>query len=469
MICTEYKKKTPKPILKVDPQLPPWEQSPPLHNRWHPEIPPVATVSEGEVFRVECIDWTGGQIKNTDSADDVKHVDLTQVHYLSGPISVPTAKPGDLLKVDFLNLSALPGDEWGFTGTFHKDNGGGFLTDHYPEATKAIWDFEGIYCCSRHIPGVRFAGLIHPGLIGTAPSAELLKMWNDRETALDAEEGTPKAKTLCSVMHTRPLACLPNPTGAMLGQLGHFGSKMGKDEKWDKIAAEAARTVPGRENGGNCDIKNLSTGCAVYFPVFVDGANLSMGDMHFSQGDGEVSFCGAIEMSGVLDLKCTVIKGGMKMLPAVGPSPLCVNPIFEIGPIEPRFSEWLVFEGISVDEKGEQHYLDATLAYKRAVLNCIKYLSQFGYTEEQVYLLLSCCPCEGRISGIVDVPNAVATLAIPTAIFDQDVKPKAGAVLEALAKGVSVMKKAPDCAHETDKIAPPEPCDERLSKKTRTE
>lgn len=29
-----------------------------------------------------------------------------------------------------------------------------------------------------------------------------------------------------------------------------------------------------------------------------------MGDMHFSQGDGEVSFCGAIEMSGFLELKC---------------------------------------------------------------------------------------------------------------------------------------------------------------------
>ena len=27
---------------------------------------------------------------------------------------------------------------------------------------------------------------------------------------------------------------------------------------WDKIAKEGARTVPGRENGGNCDIKNLS-------------------------------------------------------------------------------------------------------------------------------------------------------------------------------------------------------------------
>jgi len=231
------------------------------------------------------------------------------------------------------------------------------LTEHYPRASKAIWDIEGVYCSSRHIPGVRFAGLIHPGLIGTAPSADLLQMWNRRESALCEEEGTPNEKTLCGCLHTRPLACLPEPKGAMLGKLGHFQSRMGKDAEWDKIADEAARTVPGRENGGNCDIKNLSRGCTVYFPVFVPGANLSMGDMHFSQGDGEVSFCGAIEMSGFLELKCSVIKDGMKLLPVVGPSPLSVNPIFEIGPLEPRYSEWLVFEGVSVDEKGVQHYL----------------------------------------------------------------------------------------------------------------
>jgi len=46
----------------------------------------------------------------------------------------------------------------------------------------------------------------------------------------------------------------------MLGKLGHFVEKSGTDEAWDKIASEAARTVPGRENGGNCDIKNLSRG-----------------------------------------------------------------------------------------------------------------------------------------------------------------------------------------------------------------
>jgi len=113
-----------------------------------------------------------------------------------------------------------------------------------------------------------------------------------------------------------------------------------------------------------------------------------------------------------------------RYLSPMGPTKLHVNPIFEVGPLEPRYSEYLVFEGVSVDEHGRQHYLDASVAYKRAVLNCIYYFAKFGYSPEQIYLLLSCCPCEGRISGIVDVPNACATLAVPTAIFEIDVRPK---------------------------------------------
>jgi acetamidase/formamidase len=34
-----------------------------------------------------------------------------------------------------------------------------------------------------------------------------------------------------------------------------------------------------------------------------------MGDLHFSQGDGEITFCGAIEMAGWLHLKVDLIKG----------------------------------------------------------------------------------------------------------------------------------------------------------------
>ncbi|MCL7044308.1 hypothetical protein MKW94_024161 [Papaver nudicaule] len=417
---------TPRLIVPIDLKKKPWEQDPPLHNRWHPSIPTVSEVRVGELFRIEMVDWTGGEIQDNLSAMDIKSIDLNTVHYLSGPIRVVDmegvpAKPGDLLAVEICNLGPLPGDEWGYTGSFDRENGGGFLTDHFPCATKAIWYFEGIYAYSPQIPGVRFPGLTHPGIIGTAPSMELLNIWNKRETQLE-ENGLESFK-LCEVLHSRPLANLPTPRGCILGKI-----KEGTPE-WETVASEAARTIPGRENGGNCDIKNLSRGSKVYLPVFVEGANLSTGDMHFSQGDGEVSFCGAIEMSGFLELKCEIIRNGMKeYLTPMGPTPLHVNPIFEIGPMEPRFSEWLVFEGISVDESGKQHYLDATVAYKRAVLNAIDYLSKFGYSKEQMYLLLSCCPCEGRISGIVDSPNAVATLAIPTDIFDQDIRPKVSKV-----------------------------------------
>jgi len=47
------------------------------------------------------------------------------------------------------------------------------VTQSKPNSAKAIWDFEGIYCTSRHLPHVKFAGLIHPGILGCAPSAEV--------------------------------------------------------------------------------------------------------------------------------------------------------------------------------------------------------------------------------------------------------------------------------------------------------
>lgn len=68
----------------------------------------------------------------------------------------------------------------------------------------------------------------------------------------------------------------------------HAGSA--DEEIKKKVGEEGARTIPGRpEHGGNCDIKNLSRGSKVYLPVHVAGAKFSVGDLHFSQGDGEVS------------------------------------------------------------------------------------------------------------------------------------------------------------------------------------
>lgn len=97
-------------------------------------VPFCGTIKNNEVVKIECLDWTGGQIKNNDSADDVKNVDLTQVHYLSGPFEIETAEPGDVLLVEIQDVQPFQDQPWGFTGVFHKDNGGGFLDDIYPEA-----------------------------------------------------------------------------------------------------------------------------------------------------------------------------------------------------------------------------------------------------------------------------------------------------------------------------------------------
>lgn len=371
-----------------------------IHNRWHPDIPINVWVEPGDDFKIETYDWTGGQIKNNDDASDVRDVELEQVHYLSGPIGVKGAEPGDLLVVEILDIGAKEDMLWGFNGFFSKQNGGGFLTEHFPEAQKSIWDIDGMFTKSRHVPGVKYAGLIHPGLIGCLPDRKMLDMWNTRETALFNTDP-----------HRVPeLAALPNTQSAHMGAM--------KGEERDAAAAEAARTVPPREHGGNCDIKDLSRGSKIYFPVYVDGAGLSMGDLHFSQGDGEITFCGAIEMAGWLHLKVSLIKEGVSKYGVK-------NPIFKPSPITPSYNDYLIFEGISVDEYGEQHYLDVHVAYRQACLNAIEYLKKFGYTGAQAYAILGTAPVQGHISGVVDIPNACATLWLPNDIFEWDMMPNA--------------------------------------------
>ncbi len=133
----------PETLIKVDLTQSPYENDM-IHNRWHPDIPMASWVKPGDDFILETYDWTGGFIKNNDSADDVRDIDLTTVHYLSGPVGVKGAEPGDLLVVDLLDIGAKE-SLWGFNGFFSKKNGGGFLTEHFPQAQKSIWDIEGMF------------------------------------------------------------------------------------------------------------------------------------------------------------------------------------------------------------------------------------------------------------------------------------------------------------------------------------
>ncbi|KAK2820061.1 hypothetical protein FQN49_007762, partial [Arthroderma sp. PD_2] len=105
--------------LRVDRKKPAAEQAG-IH-----VFPACGSIKNGETVKIECLDWTGGQIKNNDCADDVRDVDLTHVHYLSGPFDVETAEPGDVLVVEIQDVQPFQDEPWGFTGIFAAENGGG--------------------------------------------------------------------------------------------------------------------------------------------------------------------------------------------------------------------------------------------------------------------------------------------------------------------------------------------------------
>ncbi len=129
--------------------------------------------------------------------------------------------------------------------------------------------------------------------MGTAPSKDLLSTWKHPGGGADRHRPD----------RVPPLALPPLPKDAILGTLS--------GDAFDAAAAEAARTAPPRERRRQPGHQEPDKGSRIFYPVFVDGANLSVGDLHFSQGDGEITFCGAIEMGGFIDLRVEIIPDGM--------------------------------------------------------------------------------------------------------------------------------------------------------------
>jgi acetamidase/formamidase len=83
--------------------------------------------------------------------------------------------------------------------------------------------------------------------------------------------------------------------------------------------------APG-QHGGNLDVRKLVAGATVWLPVAVDGALLSMGDLHAAQGSGEVGGT-AIETSGEVTVRVSVepdrhLDGPLFMTPTPHPDGL---------------------------------------------------------------------------------------------------------------------------------------------------
>jgi len=359
--------------VKIHPTAPLGGDSAVGHNRWHPDIQPVARCHSGDTLVIETRDALDGQVTSTTTLPDLNHIDQNLIHPMTGPIYIEGAEPGDMLEVEIVDIEAA---EFGYT---LQSPGFGFLRDIFPDSFLVKWRLHDGFATSEQLPGIRLPADPFMGIIGVAPDMELLERAHAREAASlqRGEFGFPV---------TEPIGAIP----ASVGERG-------------------LRTGPPRENGGNIDIPQTGIGARLFFPVFVDGALFSTGDAHFAQGDGEV--CGqGIEMRAKLTARFKLHK---KQDVKFRSSQLY---FIHKAPARPQPREYMVTTGLSLDDAGNNVSESINLATRQALIEMINYLQSRGYDRQQAYAICSVA-VDLHISEVVDIPNAIVSAFLPLDIF----------------------------------------------------
>jgi formamidase len=347
------------------------------HNRYHPDIAPVLEVAEGDEVVLETRDALDGQIGPATTLADLGGLDANLVHPLTGPVFVKGAEPGDAIEVEFLDIAPQP------TAFSAIVPGLGFLRDVMTTPFLVHWTIRDGWATAPEIPGVRIPGAPFMGISATAPSAQKLKDWTEREQrALEAGG----------------FVLPPEASGAVPG---------------GRCGLEGLRTLPPRENGGNFDVKQLTKGAKLLLPVFAKGALFSTGDAHFAQGDGEVCVT-AVEMGATVAVRFKVHKGLANKRAFAGP--VFSHPGYFADPKFAAPENFLGVMGMPINAKGEIESENLTLAARNATLNMMTLLQERGFSREQAYVICSVA-VDLRISNVVDVPNYVVSALLPERIF----------------------------------------------------
>lgn len=167
----------------------------------------------------------------------------------TGPFYVEGAEPGDTLAVHFDHL--MPNREFGYTCSVVAEN------------------------------------VVEPWFVRRLPPPGRLAKWRLDRKRRTATLVSPKTK----------LGRFTIPLAPMLGCFGVAPAH-----------GEAIWTATSGPHGGNMDYRGFVAGVTVYFPVFVKGALLHVGDGHAAQGDGEIVGTG-IEASFEVQFTVRLLKG----------------------------------------------------------------------------------------------------------------------------------------------------------------
>ncbi|NHC63214.1 acetamidase/formamidase family protein [Paenalcaligenes suwonensis] len=178
------------------------------------------------------------------------------------------------------------------------------------------------------------------GLVATADTALLHQPWPERvvKVDVDAEKGV------------RWNDKITLPYEPFIGTIGVSPQ------------IEAISALVPDYYGGNMDLPDIGPGAVIYLPVQTKGAYLFLGDCHAAQGDGEL--CGvAIEHPTTTTIQVDLIKN-WKL-------------------VNPRLENEKFYMSIGSARPMED-------AARRAYRDLIRWMAEdFGYTEEDAYLLLT--------------------------------------------------------------------------------
>jgi acetamidase/formamidase len=212
---------------------------------------PLVTVAPGTVVELTTEDCYGGRVRSVDDLPS-RVCDFPHLNPVTGPIAVEGAEPGDALAVHLVEIA--PARDWAVSSTF--PHFGALTTTHT-------------------------TAMLHE------PLEELVWLYE-----VDRERGT------CLFRPRRGGPEVELPLDPMHGTIGVAPA-----------AGEVFASITPGAHGGNLDTPEMRAGVTAWFPVNVPGGQLSIGDGHCRQGEGEV--CGtAVEAAMRTVVVVDLVKGG---------------------------------------------------------------------------------------------------------------------------------------------------------------
>lgn len=301
-------------------------------------IEPVLQVRSGDLVHIETVTHHAGDAPDLLIDDAIAPLFTTAMqrgpgpHILTGPIHVDGAMPGDTLAVRILDLR--PRLPYGANLAAHW----GALYGEFGKERVTIWELDT--------------------LRGRARAAFAFD-WT--ETPLANQPGL-----VLDVEHQQRQPALRGVSVPLRPHFGVMGVAPAGHGSHD--------SVPPSVFGGNVDNWRIGPGSVVYYPVFHEGALLSVGDPHAAEGDGELSGT-AVEASLNGTVEITVLRD------------------FPVSaPVAETPEHWIT-HGFDPD-------LDVALHH--AAMEMLRFLgSRFGISPDDAYSLMSA----GVDFGVTQVVN----------------------------------------------------------------